>query len=450
MTEPDTASTGAPTRTSSSPQRPDPIPEGLKIGAGYTWRVLIIGLGVVAVALAAVWLSEIVIPFMVGLLLSALLVPVSAFLQRHHWPKWVAIITAWVVMFAVIVGLVVLVTSQIRSQLPSIQKQAIDALDQAESLLATHPFGITESDVDGYVTKATEWLQKHASEIGAGAAEAGSSVAHVLEGLFIVIFVTLFALIDGKHMWIWTSRLFPRAAQPRILAAGAAGWHTLTSFIRIQLVVAATDALFIGIGAAILGVPLAIPIAVVVFFGAFVPVVGAIVGGAVAVGLALVFNGWVHALIMLAIVVGVQQIESHVLHPMLTGTAVKVHPLGVVLGVVTGTAIAGVAGAFFAVPFIATVNSMIVAARRWTPGTPVDDVPAMLGTPDVPGDDDDGDDGAGDRGADGPDRVGGADGPDKLDGADGDGSAGAGDQADGDDGSPGTSRSPAGPAAPSR
>jgi predicted PurR-regulated permease PerM len=385
-------------RRASSPaspqQRPDPIPESLKIGAGFTWRVLVVGLGIVAVALLAIWLSEIVIPFLVGLLLSALLVPVSAFLQRHHWPKWIAIITAWVAVFAVITGLVLLVTQQIRSQLPSIQVQVRQAIDQAESLLATHPFGVTEADVDGYVTKGTEWVQKHASEIGAGAAEAGSSVAHILEGLFIVIFVTLFALIDGKHIWTWTARLFPRAAQPRILAAGAAGWHTLTSFIRIQLVVAATDAVFIGIGAAILGVPLAIPIAVVVFFGAFVPVVGAIVGGVVAVGLALVFNGWVHALIMLAIVVGVQQIESHLLHPMLTGTAVKVHPLGVVLGVVTGTAIAGIAGAFFAVPFIATVNSMIVAARRWEPGTPVDDVHSMLGTPDVPGDDEDPPEGA--------------------------------------------------------
>jgi predicted PurR-regulated permease PerM len=162
-------------------------------------------------------------------------------------------------------------------------------------------------------------------------------------------------------------RIFPRRARSRIDTAGHAGWRTLTSFIRVQLVVAATDAVGIGVGAWLLGVPLAVPIAVIVFFGAFVPVVGAIVGGVLAVGIALVFTGWVQALVMLGIVLLVQQVESHVLHPLLTGSAVKVHPLGVVLGVVSGTALAGVPGAFFAVPFIATVNSMIVAAAHHDP-----------------------------------------------------------------------------------
>ncbi|PWH06463.1 AI-2E family transporter [Brachybacterium endophyticum] len=374
----------SPEDTSSPASAPrDTIPRGLQVGAAYTWRVLVIGLGIAAVVLLAIWLSEIVVPFLIGLLLSALLVPLSSFLQRHHWPKWVAIITAWVVVFAVLTGLVLVVIQQVRDQLPSIEKQVLSSLNSAEALLASHPLGIgiSSADVNHYVSEGTAWLQKHASEIGAGAAEAGSSVAHLLEGIFIVIFVTLFALIDGRRIWAWTVSLFPTAAQGRITVAGAAGWHTLTNFIRIQLVVAATDGLFIGIGATILGVPLAVPIAVVVFFGAFVPVVGAIVGGVVAVGLALVFNGWVSALIMLAIVVGVQQIESHVLHPLLTGSAVKVHPLGVVLGVVTGAAVAGVIGAFFAVPFIATVNSMVVAARRWTPETEA--VPVTSGpTPD--------------------------------------------------------------------
>ncbi|UVY84667.1 AI-2E family transporter [Brachybacterium sp. NBEC-018] len=353
----------------TDPSAQDPIPTGLKVAAGFTWRVLVVGVGIAAVAGVAVWLEDIVVPFLLGLLLSALLVPLSAFLQRHRWPRWAAVITAWVVVFAVLTGLILLVAAQVRSQLPALGAQAEKALDSAQALIAKNPFGVKEADLDMYVSQLTTWLQEHASDIGLGAAEAGSGVAHLLEGLFIIIFVTLFALLDGRRIWEWTTRLFPAQAQPRIRVAGDAGWHTLTSFIRIQLVVAATDALGVGIGAAILGVPLAVPIAVIVFFGAFVPVVGAIVGGAVAVGIALVFLGWVHALIMLGIVVLVQQLESHLLHPLLTGSAVKVHPLGVVLGVVTGTAAAGVVGAFFAVPFIATVNSMVMAARRWAPQT---------------------------------------------------------------------------------
>ncbi|WP_066039288.1 AI-2E family transporter [Herbiconiux solani] len=342
----------------------DPIPPGLKVGAGFAWRLLVIGAAIAVVLLLVTRLSEIVIPFLIGLILSALLVPLSAFLQRHRWPKWVAIITAWVVVFAVLATLALVVTEQIRTQLPSLKTQTGQAVQSAQSLLDTQPFGLTTDAINGYVTDATTWLQQHASDLGAGALKVGDGAIHVLEGLFIVIFVTLFTLIDGKRIWQWTTRLFPRRAQPRIAVAGAAGWTTLTAFVRVQLVVAVTDAIGIGVGAAILGVPLALPIAVVVLFGAFVPVVGAIVGGAIAVVIALVFNGWVQALIMLGIVILVQQLESHVLHPLLTGSAVKVHPLGIVLGVTAGTAIAGVAGAFFAVPLIATANAMITAAKR--------------------------------------------------------------------------------------
>lgn len=342
----------------------DPIPPGLKVGAGFAWRLLVIGAAIAVVLLLVARLSEIVIPFLIGLILSALLVPLSAFLQRHRWPKWVAIITAWVVVFAVLATLALVVTEQIRTQLPSLKTQTGQAVQSAQSLLDTQPFGLTTDAVNGYVGDAVTWLQQHASDLGAGALKVGDGAIHVLEGLFIVIFVTLFTLIDGKRIWQWTTRLFPRRAQPRIAVAGAAGWTTLTAFVRVQLVVAVTDAIGIGVGAAILGVPLALPIAVVVFFGAFVPVVGAIVGGAIAVVIALVFNGWVQALIMLGIVILVQQLESHVLHPLLTGSAVKVHPLGIVLGVTAGTAIAGVAGAFFAVPLIATANAMITAAKR--------------------------------------------------------------------------------------
>lgn len=341
--------------------------DGLRQGALYSGRLLIIAAGLALVGVLVYALAEIVIPFIIGLILAALLVPLSSFLQRHHWPKWVAVITAWVVVFAVLTALALLVTEQIRTELPKIERQITGVVDSAKALLATHPFGLTDAKIDAYATQALHWLQAHASQLGTGAAEAGSAVIHFLEGVFIVIFVTLFSLIDGRRIWTWVTRLFPARARTRIVAAGDAGWHTLASFIRIQLVVAATDAVGIGVGAWILGAPLAVPIAVVVFFGALIPVVGAIVSGIVAVGIVLVFNGWVQALIMLGIVLLVQQLESHLLHPLLTGSAVKVHPLGVVLGVTAGTAVAGIVGAFFAVPFIATANSMITAAAHAGP-----------------------------------------------------------------------------------
>lgn len=354
----------------------DAVPPGMRIAAAFSWRLLVVGAALAVLILLVVLLQDIIVPFLIALLLCALLVPMSSFLRRHRWPKWAAILTSLVSVVVAIGGLGLIVTAQIRYDLPSLEKRLHASISSLQSLLASEPFGITASQVNKWISDGSDYLQSHASSIFSGFIAAGSGAIHVFEGLFIIIFTTLFVLIDGPRIWQWVVRIFPRRARARLDVAGHAGWKTLTSFIRVQLVVAITDALGVVIGALILQIPLAIPIGVIVFFGAFVPVVGAIVAGIVAVVIALVFNGWVPALIMLGIIVLVQQLESHVLHPFLTGSAVKVHPLGVVLGVTAGTTIAGVVGAFFAVPFIATVNAMVNAAAAWRPedGVPLSDI----------------------------------------------------------------------------
>ena len=166
-------------------------------------------------------------------------------------------------------------------------------------------------------------------------------------------------LLDGKNIWKWTTRLFPKKAQPTIDGAGKASWVTLTSFVKSQVAVAGVDAIGIGIGALILQIPLAIPIAGIVFLGSFVPVVGAIVTGALAVIVALIFNGWLPAAIMLGVVLLVQQLEGHILQPFLIGKAVKIHPLAIVFSVAIGSLLGGIPGALFAVPFVAVLNTMV-------------------------------------------------------------------------------------------
>lgn len=354
----------------------DPIPRGLRIGAAFTWRLLVIAAALVGIGFLAHLLSEIVIPFLIGIIIAALLVPLSGILQRHRWPKWLAILVALLVGIAVVVGLVLLVTERVLTALPGIEKQVGALGDRLNSLLATHPFGLTAEKISGYIADVTRWLQNNASSVALRAASAGKRVVQMLEGIFIIIFVTLFAMIDGAEIWAWTVRLFPRRARDRIDFAGQAGWHTLKEFARVQIFVAAIDGIAIGVGAWLLGVPLATPIAVIVFFGALVPIIGSIVAGAAAVLIALLFNGLGDALIMLGIVLLVNQIEGNVLHPFLTGGVVKVHPLGVVLGVLAGAAIGGIAGAFFAVPIIATANAMIHAAANYDPGAAVRGPPA--------------------------------------------------------------------------
>jgi predicted PurR-regulated permease PerM len=204
-----------------------------------------------------------------------------------------------------------------------------------------------------------------------GALSLGSTAGHVAAGFLLTLFATLFILIDGAGIWQWVVRLFPRNARAAVDGSGRAGWLTLTTFVKVQILVAAVDAVGIGVGAWILGFffggfPLIIPIAVAVFLGSFIPVVGAVLTGAIAIFVALVYLGPVPALIMLGIVLLVQQVEGHILQPLVMGSAIKIHPLAVVFAVAAGSFIAGIPGALFAVPLVAVLNVMVNYVARGT------------------------------------------------------------------------------------
>ena len=222
-----------------------------------------------------------------------------------------------------------------------------------------------------------------AGALVSGAVTFGTTAGHVLAGMLLTLFATLFMLIDGKGIWAWVVRLFPKKARLAVDGSGRAGWVTLTNFVRVQIFVAFVDAVGIGLGAWIIGLffggfPLVIPITIAVFLGSFIPVVGAVVSGVLAVFIALIFLGPVPALIMLGVVLLVQQVEGHILQPLVMGSAVKVHPVAIVFAVAAGAGIAGIPGALFAVPLVAVVNVMVkyIASGEWRkPGRPeVEDV----------------------------------------------------------------------------
>ena len=185
--------------------------------------------------------------------------------------------------------------------------------------------------------------------------------------MILALFILIFFLLEGDRIWSFLVRLLPRKARAATDGAGRRGWTSMVSYARIQMFVAFVDAVGIGVGAAIIGVPLALPLGVLVFLGSFIPIVGALVTGAVAVLLALVANGRVNALIMLGIVLLVQQLESHILQPLVMGKAVSLHPVAVILAVAAGSYLAGIPGALFSVPILAVANSSIryIAGRTW-------------------------------------------------------------------------------------
>jgi predicted PurR-regulated permease PerM len=181
----------------------------------------------------------------------------------------------------------------------------------------------------------------------------------VLAGLFLVLFSSYFFLADGERIWAWLVRIAPRAARARVDSSGRVAWVSLTQFVRATVIVAITDAAGVMIAASILRVQFVFAIGVLVFLGAFVPIIGAFVAGTVAVLVAFVDHGLVIALVMLGCVVAVQQIESHVLQPFLMGRFVSIHPLGIIVAIAAGILVAGIAGALVAVPFAAAANAVV-------------------------------------------------------------------------------------------
>ena len=344
----------------------------IRIAGAWSWRILAV-LAVLGVfVFLFIQLREIVIPFMIAILLGALLVPFSQWLQRrHHWPKWAAVAVSEVGILAVLAGLIYLVVSFIIRGYPALEKQTVARYADLRDVLASS-FGLTDKDITAYVDQVVASFQKDSSSLLSGALSVGSTAGHVLAGFLIVLFSTLFLLIDGRGIWHWIVRLFPVKTRAALIGAGEAGWITLTTFVKVQIFVAFVDAVGIGLGAFILGLftggfPLVIPIAIAVFLGSFIPLVGAVATGAIAVFVALVFLGPIPAVVMLGIVILVQQLEGHVLQPFVMGNAVRVHPLAVVLAVATGGLIGGIPGALFAVPVVATFNVMIgyIARGDW-------------------------------------------------------------------------------------
>lgn len=353
------------------------IPKGLRVATAYSWRFLVVA-GAIAVAIwLVIQLKLLVIPLLVAILVSALLWPAFAWMLRHRFPRWLAIVISVVGTLAIVTGLLWLAVWQITRQWASVQARTIEAVEQFRQYLIDGPLHLSAEQIDDLLAQGLALLQEQAELLWTGALAIGTTIGHVGTGALLALFILLCLLADGAGIWRWTLRLFPKKARPAADGAGRAGWVTVVNYARTQLLVATIDAIGIGLGAFLLGVPLAIPIGVLVFLGAFVPIVGAVLTGAVAVFLALVYNGpWI-ALWMLVVVLGVQQLEGHVLQPLLMGSAVKVHPLAVVLVVAGGAMIAGIPGALFAVPLAAFVNVVAVylGQRAWETGEkPVGDL----------------------------------------------------------------------------
>lgn len=347
-------------QTDSDPRRPAEVPYGLRVTAAWSWRLLLVGVMVYLLARGFAMFQVLVVPVLVALLLVALVRPIHEMMlrtpERKGLPESAAALLTVLLVLAVVGALVTLIGQQVATGFADLRGDAAEGLTELQRRLADGPLNLTNRQIDGYVEQISNNLRGNSGTVVSGALEVTSTAGHLVTGFFLVLFSSYFFLSGGTAIWSWMVGLFPRHVRPRVRGAGTRAWATLTSFVRATLIVALVDGIGVGVGAAILGVPLALPLGVLVFLGAFVPIVGALVSGIVAVLVALVSGGLVESLIMLGIVILVQQLEAHVLQPFLLGRAVQVHPLAVILAIGAGVLLAGIVGALVAVPLLAVVN----------------------------------------------------------------------------------------------
>ncbi|WP_456237622.1 AI-2E family transporter [Actinoplanes oryzae] len=346
------------------------VPHPLRIAAAWSWRLIVVGVvGWVLLRFIGI-ISVVVVPLAIALLLSALLSPAVSWLLKAKLPPSLATFLVLICGLGAVAGTLTAVVTQFIDGLPQLTASATKGIRQIQDWARTGPLHLSDAQVDQAIDSAQEWVNSNTSSLTATGFATAATVFELLTGAVLVLFATFFFLRDGRKIWRFLVRLFPVNARWSLADAGDASWATLGAYVRATVLVAIIDATGIGLALVILDVPFAFPLAALVFLGAFVPIVGASVSGAVAVLVALVAQGWIVALIVLGAVILVQQVEGHILQPLIMGRAVAIHPLVVIVGIASGVVLAGIIGALVAVPLIAVLNTGVRRLARRRPEVP--------------------------------------------------------------------------------
>lgn len=352
-----------------------PLTQRFTIRAGaYAWAF--IGLVIVLAGLGFVFaiLSPVVIPLIIALFPAAVLQPVTDRLKNGGVPDALAAVVVLLLAFGIATGIVSFIAPQIADQFDSLAESVQEGYDQVDEFLRAGPFGLDPIQLDDLIDGAVESLRTSTTEGGLGGGGVSSAVAfagrffQTATSVLLTLIVVFFYLKDGRTIAGWVRRLFPEALQEDVNIIGQMGWKTVGGYIQGQLLVALVDAVFIGLGLWILGVELALPLAVVVFFGGLFPVVGATISGTLAALVALATNGFATALLVVGVVLAVQALEGNLLQPLILGRTLELHPLAIIVALAVGGFLLGILGAFLAVPVAAAGAQTVGYLRKRIPG----------------------------------------------------------------------------------
>jgi predicted PurR-regulated permease PerM len=347
----------------TAPPRRSRVPALLDDAAGWCWRLLVIGALVYVVAVLALRLELVVVPLLSALLLAALLEPIFKPLLRLGLARSVAAVLTVLLALTLLGGVAAYVVSRAGAEYPLLVDQISRLITQGQDWLSTGPLKLRTGPVASAGDQFVELLRSRQGEIASGVLSASRTVADVLTGLVLALFLTIFLLYDGPRIWAWLTGLVSPSARARTDHVGAQMWQTISGYVTGTFLVAAFHGVVMGLTLLLVGVPLVAPLAVLVFLGSFLPLIGAVVFGGLAVLVTLASNGVTAAVIVLVVLVMENQIEGHVLQPFVVGRHVHLHPMAIALTITAGAVLAGLPGAIFSVPLVATVNTAIRALR---------------------------------------------------------------------------------------
>lgn len=364
MTELGPGSPGTGTGPTGPTPRRGPVPAGLVTASEWTWRLIVITVGLGAVVYAAAYLSFIVVPAVVAVVICAALEPIRRFLLRRGAGPTGAWLLAFLISVVFVTSIMVLAISQFSANFDELSDQASGGVAEFTDWLEDGPLNLDASAIDEAVDKALDTVRDDPSGAITGTVSVLSTTTTLVAAGLLTFITTLFFMKDRSVMWRWFTRMFPDAVQPRVDSAGRAAWEVLISYTKVTLTSAVVDSVVIGIIAAVAGLPVSFALAVVVFLFAFIPTVGAIFSGLVVVLVALVSQGPTVALVLAIAVLVVQQLDANVMYPILANRHLAMHPLAALLLVAAGGIVGGFFGAFIAVPLAAVAIAVVSDFRR--------------------------------------------------------------------------------------
>jgi predicted PurR-regulated permease PerM len=344
------------------------MPGWVQTGAAWSWRLLVLAAAVYLVARILGVLYIVVVPCIAALLLTALLQPLTSRLRRAGLPALAATWVTLLIAAVVLGGLVMLVANRVSADYPALVEETRHTVTEIESVLAGPPFRVKSNSVQVFLNNIPGYLSKHKALVEGTVLTGGRIAAEFFGGLVLMLFVMFFLVKDGERIWAWLLGALRTDTARRVDRAGHAAWLAVVYYMRGTVAVAAIHAIVVGVVLSVMGVPLAFPLAVLVFAAAFVPLVGLLVAGALAILVTLAAKGWVAAVILLGVLIVEDQLEAHLLQPQVVGRVIRLHPLAVILALAVGGVLAGIAGAVVAVPIVAVITRAVPELRRREPG----------------------------------------------------------------------------------